>query len=437
MAASLVIQADGLSKKYKFYPTPFHRIREGLSFGWREYHRPHWALRDVSLRVPSGICLGVVGANGAGKSTLLKILSGTTVPTAGTFHVRGRVSSLLELGAGFHEDFTGIDNIYMNGSLMGLSRAEIERRIPAILEFSEMKRVIDQPVKHYSTGMHARLGFSIAIAWDPDVLLVDEVLAVGDFQFQKRCIDKINRLKASGKTILFTSHSLYHIRTFADEAIWLKQGGVERSGDPVAVTNEYCRYQVDTVERDLFFLEGEGSIARRGPEDSRTAAVDLPRIVRARLVRTVSGEETYRVRTGEDLAVEIWIRRPDPSEPMHVGVAVERSDRTLVYARTTRMDGATFPAGATWARIELPRFPLLQGEYTLSCILLDPAGVHFLHEMPLPDNLVVENEGREVGVFNATHRWSFGREVPLPGDARGSPEATASPDGSAPGAPVS
>jgi hypothetical protein len=213
-------------------------------------------------------------------------------------------------------------------------------------------------------------------------------------------------MKRKGRTILFTSHSLYHIRTFADEAIWLRAGSVERAGDPIDVTNEYCRFLVDTVERDVFFSEGRGA---RG-DATRAPAGDLPRITAVRILRGRAGEESYRVATGEDLAIEVRLRRPNPAERVHVGVAVERSDRVLVFARTTLMDGLSIPDGVDRVRIELPRFPLLQGQYSVYAVLLDEAGIHFIHEVPVPDHLVVENPGREVGVFEAEHRWAFERE---------------------------
>ncbi len=205
----------------------------------RPKSEPFWALRDVTFVVPRGRSLGIVGNNGSGKSTLLKILTRTMRPTTGSVEVRGRVSALIELGAGFHPDFTGRENIYLNASILGFTRREIESRIPEIIEFAELETFIDTPVKYYSSGMQARLGFSVATAVSPEILIVDEVLAVGDEGFQKKCMDKILAMKQSGVSILLVSHALPAIEALMDDAIWLDHGVVRAYGKPEEVVREY------------------------------------------------------------------------------------------------------------------------------------------------------------------------------------------------------
>ncbi len=205
----------------------------------RPRSEPFWALKDVGFTVPRGRSLGIVGNNGSGKSTLLKLLTQTMRPTTGTIRVAGRVSALIELGAGFHPDFTGRENIYLNASILGFTRREIEGRIPAIIEFAELEQFIDTPVKYYSSGMHARLGFSVATAVDPEILIVDEVLAVGDEGFQKKCMDKILMMKQNGASILLVSHALPAIEALMDEALWLDHGIAKAYGPPSDVVKEY------------------------------------------------------------------------------------------------------------------------------------------------------------------------------------------------------
>lgn len=200
---------------------------------------PFWALQDVSFELPSGRSLGIVGDNGSGKSTLLKLLTRTMLPTQGEVVVQGKVSALIELGAGFHPDFTGRENIYMNASILGLSRKETHELVPEIVEFAELQRFIDTPVKYYSSGMHARLGFSVATAVSPEILIVDEVLAVGDETFQKKCHNKIQEMRKGGVSILLVSHALETMPELMDTILWLHQGKVMRHGDPDTVINDY------------------------------------------------------------------------------------------------------------------------------------------------------------------------------------------------------
>lgn len=200
---------------------------------------PFWALQDVHFELPKGRSLGIVGDNGSGKSTLLKILTRTMVPTEGTVSVTGKVSALIELGAGFHPDFTGRENIYMNASILGLTRREVHPLIPDIVDFAELRNFIDTPVKYYSSGMNARLGFAVATAVHPDVLIIDEVLAVGDESFQKKCMDKIRQMKREGVSILLVSHSLDNILNLMDEAMWIQNGIVRAYGLPYEVISAY------------------------------------------------------------------------------------------------------------------------------------------------------------------------------------------------------
>jgi lipopolysaccharide transport system ATP-binding protein len=237
MKTDCVIQLENVSKMFKLYAHPSDMFRE--IWGGKPRYKPFWALRDISLEVKPGQVVGIVGRNGAGKSTLLKIISGTLDKTSGTVETNGRIASILELGTGFNPDFTGRDNIYLGGLMIGLSREEIRAKEDWIVEFSELRDFIDQPFKTYSSGMQARLTFSTAVCTDPDILIVDEVLAVGDARFAKKSFGKIHEFQGAGKTILFVSHDINAINNICDQAILLETGRILDIGQPKAITKKY------------------------------------------------------------------------------------------------------------------------------------------------------------------------------------------------------
>lgn len=236
---SLAIEVDHVSKAYRLYPTPRHRALELFTFGSRRYHTDFWALSDVSLRLQSGATLGLVGNNGSGKSTLLQVIAGIVSPTSGRVAVSGRISSLLELGAGFNPEFSGRENVELYGIVIGMSRDETQARMSAIEAFAGIGEFIDRPVKSYSSGMFVRLAFSAAIHVDPEILLVDEALAVGDVVFQHQCIHRIREMQAAGTTIIFVSHDMGMVRAICSEAILLEAGRVVAHDDAATVANIY------------------------------------------------------------------------------------------------------------------------------------------------------------------------------------------------------
>ncbi|HET6204988.1 MAG TPA: ABC transporter ATP-binding protein [Planctomycetota bacterium] len=405
--ARIALEAVDLGKRYKIYGHPAGRILEALTGGRRAFHRDHWALRGVNLRLPRGVCLGVVGANGAGKSTLLRLLTGVTAPTSGFYRIEGSVGSLLELGAGFHPAFSGRDNARMNASILGFSRAEIEARLPSIEAFAELGEFFDRPVRTYSSGMGMRLAFSVAAAVEPDMLLVDEVFAVGDMHFQSKCVEKIFEMKRRGCTILFCSHSLYDIRQLCDEAIWLREGRVVEHADAVTVTNAYAafersldRFAVEKVLGKIPQAEGEGV---------------RPRIADARVCRVGTEEEADRVSPGEGIEVRVWYRNPDPARtPIHVGVGFFRNDSTLCCADTTEFARLEVPGRAGCVVHRVPRVALLSGTFQVFAILFDVRAVHRYDQFICRRPLVVLNRGKDVGLFLQDHEWEVrpGEEAP-------------------------
>ncbi len=228
--ADISIKVDNLYKVYKLYDKPTDRIKEALSMSKKVYYKEHYALNDVSFSVEKGETIGIIGVNGAGKSTLLKIITGVLTPTRGNVEINGKISALLELGAGFNMDYTGMENIYLNGTMMGFSRAEVDKKVDEILKFADIGDFINQPVRTYSSGMFVRLAFAVAINIDPDILIVDEALSVGDVFFQAKCYNKFEEFKKMGKTILLVSHSLSSINKYCDRVILLNKGRKEAEG---------------------------------------------------------------------------------------------------------------------------------------------------------------------------------------------------------------
>jgi ABC-type polysaccharide/polyol phosphate transport system ATPase subunit len=269
--AGAAVELEGVSKAYKIYAHPRHRLLEALTRGRRRYHSDFWALRDVTVRVPRGSTLGIIGMNGSGKSTLLQVAAGIVRPTRGRVAVEGRVASLLELGAGFNPEFTGRENVLMHGAVLGFGREEMTSRLPAVQAFAEIGPFFDQPVKTYSSGMFVRLAFAGAIHVDPDVLLVDEALAVGDAVFQHRCIRRIREFQEQGKTILFVSHDMAMVKAVCTRAVFLDAGRVQADGPPGEIAQ-------------LYHAHVAGLEARRSepaPAATRAAAPGQPAAFRA------------------------------------------------------------------------------------------------------------------------------------------------------------
>ena len=249
MESKKVIQIKHLSKMYKLYEKPSDRLKEALGLSRKKRYREHYALHDVNFDIHEGECVGIIGTNGSGKSTILKIITGVLNPTEGEVVVDGRISALLELGAGFNMDYTGMENLYMNGTMMGYSKAEMEEKIPAILDFADIGDFVHQPVKTYSSGMFVRLAFALAINVEPEILIVDEALAVGDAFFQAKCFSKLEEIRNAGTTILFVSHDIVSVKQLCKRAIWIEKGLVRMDGDSNEVCEQYLSMQIEENNR--------------------------------------------------------------------------------------------------------------------------------------------------------------------------------------------
>ena len=333
------------------------RLLQGQGDGRREVF---WALSDVSFEVKQGEMVALVGANGAGKSTVLKLISRIIDPTSGRIVVNGRVGALLELGTGFHPDLTGRENIFLNGAILGLRREEISRRLDDIIAFAEMERFIDVPVKHYSSGMYVRLGFSIAVHTEPDILLVDEVLAVGDAAFQRRCLERIDQMRANGTTIVFVSHDLNAVRRLCQRAIWLEKGCLVADGAPEAVVGEYATNS---------YVANAALAARREACRHGTGEVTIEE------VRFLDSEGRLRdfFSTGESLTIEMHYRAHKVIERPVFGIAIHRSDGVHVTGPNTQFAQYEIPMirGQGIVRYTVPFLPLLEGTYYVSTAVVD------------------------------------------------------------------
>jgi lipopolysaccharide transport system ATP-binding protein len=269
MVPGIAIEFSRVSKSYSIYAAPGDRLKELLTFNQRSFHTDYWALRDVSFEVQRGETFCVVGENGSGKSTLLQICAGVLEPSSGTLAVRGRVAALLELGSGFNPEFSGRDNVYLNGAILGFSNKEMDRRFEEIEQFAEIGEFMNQPVKTYSSGMVVRLAFSVAIHVDPEILLVDEALAVGDVYFRQRCMRKVHELRSRGITILFVSHATGDIKALGDRAIWLDHGNVRGIGKADTIVTQYLAAM---VEKDAQYLAHDALVH---PDHSYLAPIEI------------------------------------------------------------------------------------------------------------------------------------------------------------------
>jgi lipopolysaccharide transport system ATP-binding protein len=350
---------QNVSKLFRLYGRPSDRLRELLPFRSKPLHTNFWALRNVSFTVEPGQILGIVGPNGSGKSTLLQIATGILQPTSGRVSVEGRVSALLELGAGFNPEFSGRENVYLNGEIMGMSRKETERVFPEIEAFAEIGEFIDRPVKEYSSGMYVRLAFAAAIHVQPDVLIVDEALAVGDAIFANRCLQKLEELKNRKITILFVSHDLGLVKRLCHRAILMMKGEVLCEGAPSEVVNRYVALVHDrhAVRAEKSDLTGN---YRHGDRAST--------ISRIRLLNTF-GAELSAVPAGEDIVVEVTARFHKPvSKPM-IGMLIRNRLGIEVFGTNTKIEGVELgsfgPGDHVQVRFRFRCF-LTRQEYTLT-----------------------------------------------------------------------
>ena len=374
-----------------------------------------WALREVTFDVPVGKTVGIIGDNGSGKSTALKIVTGIIKPTSGTAYVNGRVSALLELGAGFHPELTGRENVFLAGTILGMRQSEMKRRFDEIVEFSELEHFIDMPTKHYSSGMYMRLAFSVATSVDPDILLVDEVLAVGDSSFQKKCLDRIKSFQRAGKTIIIVSHDLASITEICSSAIWLHKGAVRGWGPANQVVSDY-----------LEFTSRNGSSVGDAASVAETLSDEHPvRITRVEL-RGSDGTPRIFFQTGEEMVVSLGYVALNGAPKAAFGVTIARSDGIYCYATNMRSDKLPPIELAEEGEVQISFKPLtlLPGTFFVHAAVFEPMKHTHYDFREHAAMFKVRSNRTDYGVCVLPHQWLPEQEstpsspfpLPLEGD---------------------
>ena len=386
------------------------------------------ALKKVSFVLDRGEAFGIVGRNGSGKSTLLKIISGILKPTSGRVAVNGRVAALIELGAGFHPEITGRENVYINGIMLGLTRREIDQRYDRIVEFSGIGQFIDQPVKTYSSGMYVRLGFAVAVHVDPDILLIDEVLSVGDEEFSQKCIAKIQEMKYRGVTLIFVTHQLDQVRNLCDRALWLDHGEAVAVGDPVRVVDAYLQQVAGSRTAQATNVSGEQAGARQSvtadpspeettPEEAVAAAHDSLEEERwgsgEILLRRVAlvdeqGRELVALGAATPVAIELDVEVRVPQEDFVFGIGIYHADGNCVYGTNTDLEGFVAQRIDRNGRVRfaMRSLDLVAGSYRIDAAVHARNGRAFDYRRGCI-RFVVGGRVHDVGVYRPQHRWEF------------------------------
>jgi lipopolysaccharide transport system ATP-binding protein len=391
-----VIKLQNVGKTYTYYTHGIDRLLEILTR--RSRHQAFTALQPLTLSIGEGQVVGIIGKNGAGKSTLLKIISGTLQPESGYCEVKGRVAALLELGSGFHPEMTGQENVYLNGTMMGLSLSEMEAIYDDIVDFAGIKEFMAQPVKTYSSGMFMRLAFAVATCVQPDILIIDEALSVGDGAYARKSFDRIMQFKQAHKTILFCSHSLYQVEAICDRVIWLDKGQVKLDGTPAAVVSAYQQFlaQIEVAQE---MVPMPRSIPPTGTAHLKDIAITVDGMV---------GEVLNALSLKSELCLTIGLvsdpKLPTPS----VALVIHSSDGRMITSAGSQND--KFPIqrdeqGYAKVRVHFSQLALLKGEYWIAVYLLCENAIHVYDHAILPNKILVHQQTLEVGVVSLPRYW--------------------------------
>lgn len=407
------IEIDRVSKKFKKYTNREVSTIKDLFvkgvFRKDTFEKEiFWALRDVSFTVTKGKMIGIIGSNGSGKSTLLKLLAGIMSPTSGNIRVNGRVSALIELGAGFHPELSGKENIFINGIILGLSKKEIKDRFNEIVKYSGLEDFIDSPVKTYSSGMYMRLGFAIAINVEPDILLIDEILAVGDEEFQHKCLNKINEFKRRGKTLIFVSHDLGSVEKLCDEVVWIEDGVLKAQGLPRMVIDRYTDY-VASFEEDRAFENHQ-----RAQEEAKKDNLNRwgTREVEITGVKLTDGSnrERYLFEYGEPIEIILSYKAKKRIEDPVFGIGIFKDDGVCVYGTNTVIDGLSIEAieGEGNAIFSIEKGNLIEGSYLLDVAVHKRDGHPYDYQSRLY-SFIIRSKVKDIGIYRPEHSWSITR----------------------------
>lgn len=390
MSSDIAIKVKELSKCYKVYDRPRDRLLQVMPWNRKQYYREFWALKNISFEIRKGETVGIIGKNGSGKSTLLQMICGTLTPTSGNIQTNGRVAALLELGAGFNPEFTGRENVYMNAAILGLTTDETDAKFDKIADFADIGEFIEQPVKTYSSGMYVRLAFSVAIHVEPEILIIDEALAVGDITFQMKCLDKMTEIRLNGTTILFVSHSLEQVKRFCTSAIWLEHGEIRLSGESNFVSDQY---------RDVSLLASNTS--------HNTGMREINGVHAPATLKTVK-VSNYRLAPFDPLSVCVTYAIGDtPLPKLLLGVAIKDSKGTYIFGPNTYLDNVEIPHSPGTHEVEysIQRIPLLTGTFILDVGLFTDGGLVCLDYLGAAAEICVVADYFSEGVVYIEHQW--------------------------------
>ncbi|MCX8069820.1 MAG: ABC transporter ATP-binding protein [Thermodesulfovibrionales bacterium] len=386
----IAIEVINLTKFYRLYNSPVDRLKELILR--RPFHTQFKALNEVTFSVESGTTLGIIGENGAGKSTLLKILANTLKPSTGKIKMIGKVSSLLELGAGFNPDLSGQENIYLNAYLMGIKREEINQRKQDIIDFAEIGEFINQPIKTYSSGMQVRLAFSIATSINPDILIVDEALSVGDEYFQKKSMNRMVEFKKQGKTIVFCSHSIYYIKEICDEVIWLHKGTINSKGSAIRVIMDYQNFERNKSAHNSSKKQESLSLTKQVWIDDIRLTDD-------------TGKEKSEFKTFDTMTIFAKVKNQGSPINVHIGFVVKRNDEVECFTTTTRFDGLKplLIKDSKEIFIKIPNLTLLTGLYKVELVIGDENALFPFDKKDIHFSVI--SNGKEIGITYLEHKW--------------------------------
>lgn len=431
------IEVDNVTKFYKrrAYTRQFLTLKSALIkgdlFRMLKESEVLTALKNVSFNVPRGTTLGIIGPNGSGKSTLLKLIAGILKPSKGEIRVNGRISALIELGAGFHPELTGRENILINGIMLGLTKQQIRERMDEIIRFAELEEFIDNPVRTYSSGMFMRLGFSVAVHVDPEILLIDEVLAVGDEAFAHKCLERMLSFKKSGKTIILVTHALGMVEEFCDVAIWLKRGEIQKIGDP----REVCGlYRLDVARSETKRIKEEEETSETPSPEVQAASAALEEavadvidrdplapkrwgdqqiVIQSVEILNEEGVPSRSLPSGRPASIRIKIDSRIHTRDFVFGIGIFSADGTHVYGTNTHIDRimpVNLPAGQHTVTVHIPSLTLLEGLYILDVAVHRLDGYPYDYQRGM-HRFRVYNDRPEVGVARIPHRWEFSSTI--------------------------
>lgn len=399
------IEIKNITKIYKMYNKPSDRVKEALNLTKKKLHKEFYALDNVSFNIRKGESIGIVGKNGSGKSTLLKILTGVLTPNSGECKVEGRIAALLELGAGFNNEYTGIENIYLNGTINGFTREQMDAKLDDIIKFADIGEHIYQPVKTYSSGMFVRLAFAVAISVDPDILIVDEALAVGDVRFQLKCMDKFMEFKNKGITIIFVSHDTNMIKRFCDRCVWLNEGKLLDDGDTDTITDRYLDFlKMLDVKQNVLEAEEEAEVQAVNVTDEN---IDIAEIKSVTFLDR-SGKKVENVKHGEILnaKIEYYVNDTTITNPV-IGMSILRIDNLYICGVNTLLDKVKVPwkKGLNTIVLQYNSFNLVGGSYYVDVAIFDQTATAPIDYRTRYKEFFVEMEYIAEGITVLNHNW--------------------------------